>query len=239
MNIRTLAWVLAAGCTVAAGGVSATACSSSSSPLPSSPEHDSGASETSSGGSSSGSGSGSSSGSSSDAGADCGTTPGSHASEAGTIFCGFDDAGDLYCPTTQQCCLGGGIGGGNFAPEECAAYGAACTNGGGDSGSNTQPIAIACEQIADCKANGMAGATACCLQGAKCAAGYTCEGTPGACPYPKFSDGTAIVCEGDGGGATTACQAGETQICGATADCPTGQTCVFGKWKILQLGFCQ
>jgi hypothetical protein len=141
----------------------------------------------------------------------------------------------------QECCLGGSIGGGNFAPQECATYGTTCTNGGGaDASTNEQAIAIACNQVSDCVANGKTGATACCLQGAKCTSGYTCTGSPGACPYPKYSDGVAIVCEGTGGGTTaTACAAGETQVCSSQADCPTGTTCTPGKWKLYQLGFCQ
>jgi hypothetical protein len=176
-----------------------------------------------------------------DAGTDCGSTPTQHVSEAGTIFCGFGegDAGDQYCPIGQECCLGGAISGG-FAPDGCYQYGSVCTNGGGDAGSkNEQPLQIECNQISDCHANGNTGATACCLQGnAECAGGYTCGSTTGTCPYPKYSDGTGIACEGTGGGTTaTACAAGEIQVCSSQADCASG-TCTFGKWKIVELGFC-
>jgi hypothetical protein len=173
---------------------------------------------------------------------DCGTTPSQHLSEAGTIFCGFGDAGDQYCGIGEQCCLGGAVAGG-FAPDECAVYGATCTNGGGDAGTaNEQPLQIQCNQISDCRANGNTGATACCLAGnAKCATGYTCGSSQtGTCAYPKYSDGTGVVCEGDGGGNTaTLCQAGEIQVCTQQSDCVTGTTCTFGKWKIVNLGFCE
>jgi hypothetical protein len=255
MNIRTLALVLGSAMVVAASGVAATACSSSTNGGSGSGGADASHGDTgsSSSGSSSGGGSGSSSGSSGDdgggeggssGGPDCGSTPTQHPSDAGTIFCApkyFTEAGvDLFCPTGQQCCLGGALGGGQFAPEVCSTWGTACTNGGGDAGSaNQQPIAVECEQIADCHANGNSGATACCLKGAKCASGYTCAGTQGACPFPKWSDGTTIVCEGTGGDAATACAAGETQVCGSDTDCPNGLHCTAGKYKILQLGFCQ
>ena len=140
----------------------------------------------------------------------------------------------------QQCCLGGAEGT-SFAPDGCYTYGSTCTNGGGgDSSTNEQPLPIECNQISDCAANGNSGATACCLQGnAKCATGYTCGSSQtGACPYPKYSDGTGVACEGTGGGGTaTACAAGEVQVCSSQTDCATG-TCTFGKWKIVELGFC-
>jgi hypothetical protein len=242
MNIRTLALVLGSAMVVAASGMAATACSSSTnggggSSSGTDSGHADGTGSSSGSGSSSG-GSGSSSGSSGDdgggsssggeAGPDCGSTPTLHATEAGTIYCGFTDAGSLDCPTGQQCCLGGSLGGGQFAPEQCATYGSACTNGA-DGGA----VAIECAQVSDCTANGNTKATACCLQGATLA-------TVAGCSYPKYSHGTAIVCEGTAGpGAATACAAGETQICTGDVDCPSGMHCTAGKWKIFQLGFCQ
>jgi hypothetical protein len=119
----------------------------------------------------------------------------------------------------------------SFAPQECANYGATCTNGGGaEAGTNEQPIGIECAQVADCTANGKS-ASACCLQGAK-------SSTVAGCSYPKYSDGTGIVCEGTTGTSATACASGEVQVCSSQADCPSGTTCTPGKWKILQLGFC-
>jgi hypothetical protein len=254
MNIRTLALVLGSAAVVAASGVLATACSSSTSnPSGSSGGTDSGSHDGTSsgsssggneGGSSSGSEGGSSSGGNDAGGPDCGSTPALYPNEAGTIYCEpaflTDSGKGIYCPTGQQCCFGGALGGGQFAPEECAAYGSTCTNGGsGDAGGSlSNPIQIECNQISDCTANGNAGATACCLKGAKCSSGFTCTSPFGACGWPKFSNGNAIVCEGTGGGAATACAAGETQLCSSQADCPSGTTCTAGKWKLYDLGFC-
>ena len=235
MNIRALTLVLGTTLTVAAGGVSAVACSSSSTPATNGPD----------GSTSSSGGSGSSSGSSSggaDAGPDCGSTPQLRPNEAGAIYCGFSEAGTGFsCPIGEQCCLGGELGSfTNFAPDECSQYNAPCTNGGSlDAGPSFTPgLGVACEQISDCTVNGNTGANACCLQGAKCAGGFTCGGPAAACPYPKYSGGTGIACEGDAGGAVGQCQAGETQVCSTQADCPAGKTCTAGKWKIIQIGFC-
>ena len=221
MDIRTLTIVLGAALTVAAGGVSATACSSSSgggSPVTTkdSGGGTDGTASSSGGSSSSGSSSGStsSSGGSSDGGTgvDCGSIPGLHVDEAGTIYCGFADAGDLSCPVGQQCCLGGEQGKGNYFPQICATWGnaAACTNGSTpEAGADNFPaIPIECNQVSDCTINGATSATACCLQG-----GIGPTAVAG-CSYSKVSEGTAIVCEGADGGAAdaaTACQAGEVQ----------------------------
>jgi hypothetical protein len=240
MNIRTLALVFGSAIVVAGSGMAATACSSnnssggtSSSGGGDSGAHPDGTASSSGGGddggaSSSGGEGGGSSGGDAGTGPDCGNTPSLHATEAGTIFCGYEPDGGpaIDCPTGKQCCLGGALGGGTYAPEECVTWGTACTNPA-DGG-----IPIACGQISDCTANGQAGATACCLQGATVA-------TVAGCGFPKYSHGTGIVCEGDGGGAATACAAGETQICTSQADCPAGKTCTAGKWKIYQLGFCE
>ena len=234
MNIRTLALILAAGLTVAAGGVSATACSSSSSG--STPEKDSGSGGDGTASSSGGTEEEGGSSSGGEAGVDCGSTPSLHVDEAGTVYCGFGaDGGSLDCFVGTQCCLGGGIGGGQFAPQECLTYGQTCTNGGADAGTNEQPLPVQCAQNADCVANGStAGSVACCLQGnAKCASNYTCGSTTGACDFAKYSDGTGVMCEN-----TAACAAGEIQVCSQQSDCPTGKTCTPGKWKLLQLGFC-
>jgi hypothetical protein len=116
---------------------------------------------------------------------------------------------------------------------QCAPWtqgGTGCTNPTGTS------IGIACTQIADCVANGATGATvACCLQGA------TAPADPAGCTYPKSHSGTAVACETTSGtgNAPGTCAAGEVQICSADADCPAGLHCVAGKWKILQVGFCQ
>jgi len=168
--------------------------------------------------------------------ASCGSTPSLHVDTAGSIFCGYDfEAGaDLTCATGHECCLGGSIGGGNYAQQACSGWsanGMGCTNPP-DGGA----IGIACSQISDCTANGATGATvACCLQGG------TVPVDPPGCTYPKSTLGSAIVCETSGsGGAAIAgtCAAGEIQICSANTDCPTGKTCIAGKWKIFQVGFC-
>jgi len=182
-------------------------------------------------GSGSGGGSGSSSGSSSggvDAG--CGAPPSLHQSPAGTIFCAFlPDAGVVDCTTGQECCVGGEIAPGQFAPQECAAFAGPCTNGSADAGIG--PIPIECNQLSDCAANGLS-STACCLQNAKVS-------IVAGCGYSRLSDGSGVVCEGTGGGGVTACAAGEIQICSAQSDCPTGTTCVAAKWKLFQVGVCQ
>jgi hypothetical protein len=160
--------------------------------------------------------------------AGCGSVPSLHPDPAGTIFCGFGaDGGSLSCQTGQECCLGGSLGGGTFGPQECATYGSTCTNGGDPDAGGSLAIPIACLQIADCTANGVASAGACCLQGATAPADQ-----PG-CTYPRSKSGSAIVCE-----TAPACAVGEVQICSSQADCPTGTTCTPGKWKIFQVGFC-
>ncbi len=199
-----------------------------------------------SGGSSSGLGSSSGTGSSSsggsggfaddggvyDSGINCGSIPALHPNPAGDIFCGIEaDGGLLQCIASQgdgTCCLGGSLGGGMYAPEMCAQNAAGCMI----PAEGTNPIPIQCNRIADCAPNGAAGATACCLQGATGPAPV-----PG-CGYDRVKAGTAVVCEGSGGGAPSVCAAGEVQICSSNADCPSGTTCTAGKWKIYQLGFC-
>jgi hypothetical protein len=132
--------------------------------------------------------------------------------------------------------MGGSIGGGQFAPDECVSFGGACTNPP-DGGA----IAIECNQISDCRARGNPGATACCLQGStSCYSNYTCPGGPaGACAFPKYRGGRQVACEGTGGGAATACASGELQVCQADVDCPGGTHCVAGKWKWYEVGFCE
>lgn len=164
--------------------------------------------------------------------ANCGSTPTLHTDPAGSIFCGFaTDGGTLICGTGQECCLGGALGGGTYAPEQCAATGSICANGGSADAGGSAALPIECNQIADCTTDGVA-ATACCLQGATAPAP-----APG-CTYPRARAGTGIVCENGTGAGPTACAAGEVNICSSQADCPTGTTCTAGKWKIFQVGFC-
>ncbi len=249
MNIKHLALVLGAAALVASGGVGSVACSSSSS--------NSSSSSSSSGGSSSGGSSGSSSGSTADSGGDdsgsssgggdgggssgCKMDPSLHPGTAGSIFCGYTDAGAFNCMTGQQCCLGGKEGSG-YAPEQCMTWGGTCTNGMG-------PLPIECEQPQDCAANGMTGA-ACFLQGNPSPPAPVAGCDPGDL---ISHGGSAIACEvagsggdggsaGDGGaaegGAAGACAAGELQVCEAPGDCPTGKTCTPIRWKLYQIGVC-
>jgi hypothetical protein len=179
------------------------------------------------------SGAGNDTGSPQDSGApvDCGSTPTLHLDPAGTIFCGYgSDGGKVDCLTGTQCCLGGELGGGLFAPEQCAARSAMCSTGGQVDAGGSLAIPIACMQIADCAANGVTGASACCLQGASSPSAVSCT-------YPKAQGGAAVVCE-TGGASPGTCAAGETQICSSQSDCPSGTTCTAGKWKLFQVGFC-
>jgi hypothetical protein len=163
-------------------------------------------------------------------GPDCGSTPTLHLDPAGTIFCGYGaDGGKVECLTGTECCLGGSLGGGTFAPEQCGARSSTCTNGGEPDAGGSLAIPIACMQIADCTANGVTSAAACCLQGA--------TSPTATCAYPKAQYGTAVVCE-TGNTSPGTCAAGELQICSSQSDCPTGTTCTAGKWKIFQVGFC-
>ena len=246
-TMTTLALVLGAAAVVAAGGVNLLACSGGSSGGgggSSSGGHDSGSQDgtgsssgSSSGGtSSSGGSSGGSSGSSSGGmEAGCKADPSLHPGTAGTVFCGYTDAGSFNCPMGQECCLGGKVGT-SFAPEMCGTFGAACTNG-------TNPLPIECQQPEDCTANGMAGA-ACCLQGGASAPAAVAGCDPGDL---KSSGGTGIICEGAGGGdagasdagaSPGACKAGELQICEAPSDCPAGKTCTATRWKLYEIGVC-
>jgi hypothetical protein len=239
MNIKHLALVMGATVVLVGGGLGAVACSSSSNGGSSSGSSSggSGSSSGSAGDSGDDGGSGSSSGGSSSGGADCGAKiPTLHPNPAGDIYCGYapGDAGTtIDCVAdsgTGWCCLGGSLGGGAYAPQICAANSAGCiADGDPDAGHAGAPIQ--CNQISDCAGNGMAGATACCLQGA---AMETCSGG-----FTKAYGGNGIVCEGTGGGAATACLAGEIQICSTAADCPTGTMCKPGKWKLFNIGFCQ
>jgi hypothetical protein len=193
--------------------------SDTSVPSDASPPSDSGASE---------SGPGIDSGSS-DASVDCGSIPSLHVDPAGTVYCSYGaDGGELECTGQQECCLGGSVGGGVYAPQQCAPFGTTCTNGG--DGGSSPAIAIECAQISDCTAKGVTGATACCLQGA------TGPAPVAGCGYSKATEGTAVVCESDGG--TGVCAAGEIALCSQNSDCATGKTCTAGKWKVFQIGFC-
>jgi hypothetical protein len=206
----------------------------SSSGVTSSSSNGGGSSGVTSSGSNSGSGSGGPTdegGVDLDGGVDCGSIPTLHPTPAGDIYCGYGaDGGPIDCLGSAGagwCCLGGALGGGNYAAQICAQNAASCMTASEGMG----PVPIQCNQLSDCPPNGSPGATACCLQGA------ALEELAG-CGYSKAVSGTEIVCEGSAGGAATSCQAGEIQICSMNADCPQGTQCTPGKWKIFQLGFC-
>jgi hypothetical protein len=263
MNIRSMAMVLGAAFTVAAGSMTAIGCSSSNgggsgTDFPGSSSGgkyqqgtgDDASTGTSSGdttGSSSGDTTGSSSGDTTSSGASssgttasCKSAPSLHADPAGSIYCGFGaaDGGSLTCGTGQQCCLGGKVGGA-YEPQVCGTFGQACENPGPDAGSPAIPVQ--CAQVADCTANGIQNA-ACCLAGAEAPAP---EGALPACASSglKVSGGNSIMCEVSSSPAPAsgapACAAGEAQICSADSDCPTGQTCIPMRWKVIELGFCE
>ena len=160
-----------------------------------------------------------------DTGTNCGATPTLHPEDGGSIYCGYVvDGGMVVCQTGEECCIGGSLGGGQWAPEECAAFGATCTNGG-DGGQ--LPVPMECSQTADCVANGIARPAACCLRG------VAAPTDPPGCTYPVARRGTGMVCE-----TSAQCAPGEIQICSEQFDCPSGTTCTPGKWKLFQVGFC-
>jgi hypothetical protein len=229
MKIKTLALVLGAAVSVAAGGMAATACSSSSDSGSPGGGNDAGGTKdvTTSGdsgnpmGDDGGNPMGDDGGTPpDDAGPDCAKAPTLHAGDGGTIYCGHTDAGSTYCPTGQQCCVGGKVGT-SFEPEQCSPFGQACPNpvDGG--------LPVQCEQPANCQANNA---------GSVCCARSLLNGGPQAtsCGWDKASGGTGLFCEQG-----PACAAGETTICESDMDCPTGMTCTPFKWKILQFGYCK
>jgi hypothetical protein len=177
-----------------------------------------------------------------DTGSACKTDPSLHPeTTVGTIFCGYQpDGGPAFdCMKGNQCCLGGSIGGGLYAPEQCSPFGTVCSNPAPVNGTGGG-LPIECNQVADCTANGKAN-SACCLQG-----GASQPSAVAGCDSAdlKSSGGSGIVCEGKGGdggggGATPACAAGEIQICAIDTDCPTGMTCTAMRWKLYEVGYCK
>jgi hypothetical protein len=255
MHIQKLALVLGSALTIAAGGVGAVACSSSSGGgSSSSSSSGSGSSGSSSGtdgsmSSSSSGGSGDASGSSSGGGdsgsgsssGTCKSIPTVHASPAGSIYCGYapgDSGATITCTTGQECCIGNSIGGGNYAPDQCQTWGSDCTDPTADGGPYGAGLQVLCEQTADCTVNaaggdggsaeGGAGGMVCCLKG-------TTPMQVAGCPTGdlKASGGQGTACE-----MGSACSAGEVQVCGSDADCPSGKHCAGFRWKVIEMGFC-
>lgn len=200
--------------------------------------HDGGSGGSSSGGGSSGGGDGSGGPS-----VDCGAPPSLSEllADSGAIFCTVTGSGPFECPPYQVCCLGGLVNG-SPAPDECSALGTPCSNGTGDAGPEA-PLTIECNGIVDCVAQGLPGATSCCLKGAQTTSG---------CSFPLLSGGNSIACETDDDGGldaaapevdgsvvATPCAAGETQVCDRPSDCPTGKTCTAATWNGRPLGICK
>jgi hypothetical protein len=154
----------------------------------------------------------------------CQSDPKLHQADAGSIYCGFDDAGNNFsCPTGMECCIGGSLGrDAGFAPDECAPWGTACMNPA------NKGLAVPCEQPSDCAANDGGTGNLCCLMGTTPSQVVGC----GAADI-KASGGTGTQCVQ---GAT--CGAGNTQLCLQSGDCPTGMTCTAFRWKIIEMGFC-
>jgi hypothetical protein len=124
--------------------------------------------------------------------------------------------------TGTQCCIGGSIGGGMYANDDCEPWGTACTN------PPTKGLAVPCEQPADCTANDGGAGQICCLMGSQPAPVAGCPATD-----LKASGGTGTQCV-----VGTTCGAGNTQLCLSNADCPAGKTCQAFRWKIIQIGAC-
>jgi hypothetical protein len=131
---------------------------------------------------------------------------------------------NFSCDAGTECCVGGSIGGGMYAPDDCEPWGSACTNPA------TKGLAVPCEQPSDCMANDDAGAgQICCLMGTA--------------PAMDVIAGCTTVLKASGGSGTkcmtaTSCGNGNTQLCLSNADCPMGMTCAPFHWKIIELGAC-
>jgi hypothetical protein len=149
----------------------------------------------------------------------CGASPKLYPGPAGSLFCGNGAKGGvLTCSSGEECCLGGALSVTSYAPNECAPSGSACTNGG--TGTGMSPgLPLACEQTADCGSGAK-----CCLQSAT---------LDSACGWPVYRDGGGTACEAAG-----ACTSGDVQVCSSDAECPSGTTCVAGKWQTFEFGLC-
>ena len=183
--------------------------------------------------------------------AGCKTAPSLHPGNPGSLFCGYlDDAsvfggpdgsstcsgsGSCSCGTGFECCLGGSLGGGQYAPQICSTWGGGCNNPPPDAG-----VPIECEQTSDCTANGAPTGSICCLTGNPSAPAPD----PGpSCPLDlKSSGGSSIGCvvPADAGAAAGTCpNSGDLQVCETQAECPSGKTCTAIRWKLYEIGVCQ
>jgi hypothetical protein len=153
----------------------------------------------------------------------CQKDPSLHGADAGSIYCGFDDAGNNFsCPIGMQCCIGGSIGQGNFDPDKCVPWGMACDNPTG------KGLAVPCEQASDCAANDAGTNNVCCLMGTTPSQVVGCDSADW-----KAMGGTGTQCVSG-----TTCGTGNTQLCLQHGDCPSGMTCTAFRWKIIEMGFC-
>ena len=148
-----------------------------------------------------------------DAGPDCKTVNGPFTNDSGP-FCPFQGDGSTFasCLPTEHCCLPAS---GNST---CTPNGTACTFTK-DAATNSD---FQCNETNDCTTGQV-----CCEN-----AGAQIQQDPGCTQYDFVSGQKGTSC------VQTACPAGQGQICGSTADCPTGKTCFPVNTKAMWLGVC-
>lgn len=228
MKFSTMALVLSSAVVIAGAGVSAVACSSSSTTGNPVAQNDASKSDTSMPGTDSSppvmdagptpdTGTGGDTG---PGGPDCGSIPTLHPGDGVKLFCPFGpDGGAIDCVAkTQFCCISGKVGGA-YPPSSC------------------EPIANgACAAVEA----GVAGSTEieCEDPGTDCPAGNMCCGTPNSiapvagCGYGKLAGWQYTKC-------ATSCTGTEFQLCASDAECgDAGKKCASFKAKGIQLGYC-
>ncbi len=150
------------------------------------------------------------SGDASEAGVDCGP-PSPLFPSTGTIYCPFPEAGTLNCtPAVEECCVGGSLPGGGYAPSVCAPFGSSCANG-------TGPAQYECQGPGQCVDGGV-----CC--------GTLAGIGPDSCGNLKGQI-TQMLCE-------TACSLSENAICGSPLECDVGKQCLPLRSRGVSLGYC-
>jgi hypothetical protein len=161
-------------------------------------------------------------------GGTCATTPKLFPGNGTTLYCPFiGDGGDVpdaagYCtPKTDECCVGGSLDGGGFAPSSCNPIHAACTDG-------KFPTQIECEDPA----------TDCPHAGDLCCASAATPNT-GSVPQWVASCGYYQLAEWDYNKCAATCSNTEVQICATQAECPANTLCTpFRTTKGANLGWC-
>jgi hypothetical protein len=151
-----------------------------------------------------------------DAGADCKTPNGPFTTDGGP-FCPFQqgaDGGTLFsdCQNGQHCCIPGSTS----TPSTCQA--STCTFAA-DAATNAD---FQCNESNDCPNNQV-----CCEN-----AGAEVQQDPGCTSYWFVSKQHGTTC-------MNSCPSGQAQICGSSADCKNGGTCVPVNTKAIWLGACQ